>query len=46
MLWTVFVVLLTLWLVGVVSSVMLGGFVHLLLVMGILALVFQVMGAA
>ncbi len=46
MLWTVFVVLLTLWLVGVVSSVMLGGFVHVLLVMGILALVFQVMGAA
>ena len=46
MLWTLFIVLLTLWLVGIVSSIMLGGFVHLLLVMGILALVFQVLGAA
>ena len=32
MLWTVFVVLLVLWLVGMVSSYTLGGFIHVLLV--------------
>ena len=32
MLWTLFVVLLVLWLLGVVSSYTLGGFIHLLLV--------------
>ena len=31
MLWTLFVVLLLLWLLGVVSSYTLGGFIHLLL---------------
>jgi Family of unknown function (DUF5670) len=43
MLWTLFVILLALWLVGVVSSVMLGGLVHILLALAILALVFQLM---
>ena len=41
MLWTLFVVLLVLWLIGVVSSYTLGGFIHLLLVVAVLALVFQ-----
>ncbi|HTK95270.1 MAG TPA: lmo0937 family membrane protein [Terriglobales bacterium] len=41
MLWTVFVILLVLWLIGVVSSYTLGGFIHLLLVVAVLALVFQ-----
>ena len=41
MLWTLFVILLVLWLVGVVSSYALGGFIHLLLVLAVLALVFQ-----
>jgi hypothetical protein len=41
MLWTIFVILLVLWLVGVVSSYTLGGFIHLLLVLAVLALVFQ-----
>jgi hypothetical protein len=41
MLWTLFVILLVLWLVGVVSSYTLGGFIHLLLVLAVLALVFQ-----
>jgi hypothetical protein len=41
MLWTVFAVLLVLWLIGVVSSYTLGGFVHLLLVLAIVALLVQ-----
>ena len=35
MLWTIFVILLVLWLLGVVSSYTLGGFVHVLLVVAI-----------
>jgi hypothetical protein len=38
MLWTIFVILLILWLVGVVSSYTLGGFVHLLLVIALVIL--------
>lgn len=41
MLWTLFVILLVLWLVGVVSSYTMGGFLHLLLVLAIVALVFE-----
>ncbi len=41
MLWTLFVVLLVLWLLGVVSSYTLGGFIHILLVLAVVALVFQ-----
>ncbi len=41
MLWVLFIILLTLWLVGVVSSYTLGGFVHILLVLAVVALVFQ-----
>ena len=43
MLWTLFIVLLVLWLVGVVSSVTLGGFIHILLVLAVLALIFQLL---
>jgi len=38
MLWTIFVILLILWLVGVVSSYTLGGFIHLLLVIALVVL--------
>jgi hypothetical protein len=41
MLWTIFVVLLVLWLLGMVSSYTLGGFIHILLVLAVVALVFQ-----
>ena len=41
MLWSLFVVLLVLWLIGVVSSYTLGGFIHILLVLAVIALVFQ-----
>ncbi len=37
MLWTIAVVLLVLWLLGLVSSYTLGGFIHILLVLAIIA---------
>jgi Family of unknown function (DUF5670) len=43
MLWTLFVILLALWLVGVVSSFTLGGFIHVLLVLAVVSLIFQLM---
>jgi hypothetical protein len=39
MLWTIFVILLVLWLVGLVSSYTLGGFIHLLLVIALIILI-------
>ncbi len=42
MLWTIFVILLVLWLLGVVSSYTLGGFVHLLLVIAIVVLLIRI----
>ncbi len=44
MLWTLFIILLVLWLLGVVSSYTLGGFIHILLVLAVIALVFQLIG--
>ncbi|MGD0729964.1 MAG: lmo0937 family membrane protein [Terracidiphilus sp.] len=41
MLWTIFVILLVLWLLGVVSSYTLGGFIHLLLVLAVVVLLIQ-----
>jgi hypothetical protein len=35
MLWTIFVVLLLLWLLGMVSSYTLGGFIHILLIVAL-----------
>jgi len=35
MLWTIFVVLLALWLLGLVTSYTLGGFIHILLLVAI-----------
>jgi len=43
MLWTIFVILLVLWLIGVVSSYTLGGFIHVLLVLAVIALIFQLL---
>jgi hypothetical protein len=39
MLWTIFVILLVLWLLGLVSSYTLGGFIHILLVLALVVLV-------
>jgi hypothetical protein len=41
MLWTIFVILFILWLLGMVSSYTLGGFIHILLVLAVVALVIQ-----
>jgi len=41
MLWTIFVILLVLWLLGMVSSYTLGGFIHLLLVIAVVVLIIQ-----
>jgi len=43
MLWTLFIILLVLWLLGVVSSYTLGGFIHILLVLAVIALIFQLL---
>jgi hypothetical protein len=41
MLWTIFVILLVLWLLGMVSSYTLGGFIHVLLVVAIVIAIIQ-----
>ena len=41
MLWTIFVILLVLWLLGVVSSYTLGGFIHMLLIVAVILAVMQ-----
>jgi hypothetical protein len=41
MLWTIFIILLVLWLLGMVSSYTLGGFIHILLVIALVVLVIQ-----
>jgi len=41
MLWTIFVILLVMWLLGMVSSYTLGGFIHILLVIALVVLVIQ-----
>ena len=38
MLWTIFVILLVLWLLGMVSSTTIGGFIHILLVLALVVL--------
>lgn len=43
MLWTVFVILLVLWLLGLTTAYTLGGFIHILLVLAVVALVFQLL---
>jgi hypothetical protein len=42
MLMTIFVVLLVLWLLGVVSSYTMGGFIHLLLILAIAVILIRV----
>ena len=44
MLWTIFVILLVLWLLGVVSSYTIGGFIHLLLVLALVVLLINIIG--
>jgi hypothetical protein len=44
MLWTIAVILLALWAVGMISSYSAGGLIHLLLVIAIIVVVFQFLG--
>jgi hypothetical protein len=41
MLWTIAVLLLILWLLGMVSSYTLGGFIHILLVLAVVAVLIR-----
>jgi hypothetical protein len=45
MLWTIAVVLVILWLLGLVSSYTMGGFIHILLVIAIVVILIRVIGA-
>jgi asparagine N-glycosylation enzyme membrane subunit Stt3 len=42
MLWTIFVLLLLLWPLGMVSSYTLGGFIHILLVLAVAAVLIRI----
>jgi hypothetical protein len=42
MLWTIAVILLVLWLLGLVSSYTMGGFIHILLVIAIVVVLVRV----
>jgi hypothetical protein len=44
MLWTIFVILLVLWLLGLVSSYTFGGFIHILLVIAVVILIINLIG--
>ena len=39
MIWTIFVILVILWVLGLVSSYTMGGFIHILLVVAVIVLV-------
>jgi hypothetical protein len=43
MLWTIFVVLLVLWVLGLVTSYTMGGFIHILLVLAVVAFLIQML---
>jgi hypothetical protein len=43
MLWTIFVILLVLWLLGLITSYTMGGFIHILLVVALVVLVIQLL---
>ncbi len=42
MLWTIFLILLILWILGVVSSYTLGGFIHILLLAAVVILLIRI----
>jgi asparagine N-glycosylation enzyme membrane subunit Stt3 len=41
MLWTIFAVLIVLWLLGMATSYTLGGFIHILLVLAVVAVLIR-----
>jgi hypothetical protein len=42
MLWTIFVILVVAWLLGMVSSYTLGGFIHVLLILAIVVVLIRI----
>jgi asparagine N-glycosylation enzyme membrane subunit Stt3 len=42
MLWTIFVILLAMWLLGMVTSYTMGGFIHILLVLAVAAALIRI----
>jgi hypothetical protein len=43
MLWTITIILVILWILGLVTSYTLGGWIHLLLVLAIIVLIFNLL---
>jgi hypothetical protein len=42
MLWTIFVLLMVMWLLGMVTSYTLGGFIHILLLLAVAAVLIRI----
>jgi len=42
MLWTIFVILLVLWFLGLITSYTMGGFIHILLVLAVVVVLIRV----
>jgi hypothetical protein len=42
MLWTIFVILVVLWMLGLVSGYTIGGFIHILLVLAIVVVLIRI----
>jgi len=43
MLWTIFVILLVLWMLGLVTSYTFGGFVHILIILAVAVLIIRLL---
>jgi len=43
MLWTITIILVILWILGLVSGYLLGGWIHLLLVLAVIVLIFNLL---
>jgi hypothetical protein len=44
MLWTIFVILIVLWLLGIVTSYTVGGYIHILLLLALVSVAIQLIG--
>lgn len=44
MLWTIFVILLILWLIGFIGFHVLGAYIHILLIIAVICLIFALIG--
>jgi hypothetical protein len=44
MLWTIFLVLIVMWLLGMVTAYTIGGYIHILLLLALVSLAIQLIG--